>query len=227
MTDPTRFPNGVSNANLNTVFADMGLLDPSKFHKYENDFDTYIAANWTITSVGAATRALANEDGGALLITNAAADDDSSFLNKKGESFKFVAGKKLAFKARFKISEVLQSDMIIGLQITDTTPLDVTDGVFFQKSDGSANLDFVVEKNNVATTKSAIKALVDDTYVSVGFIYNGVDKIDFFVDDERLGTSVLTNLPDDEELTISFGIQNGEAVAKTMSIDYINVIKER
>lgn len=35
--------------------------------------------------------------------------------------------------------------------------------------------------------------------------------------------SVLTNLPDDEELTVSFGIQNGEAAAKTLAIDYIRV----
>jgi hypothetical protein len=42
-----------------------------------------------------------------------------------------------------------------------------------------------------------------------------------------LGKLATTNLCDDEELTISFGIQNGEAVAKTMSIDYIFVSKER
>ena len=39
--------------------------------------------------------------------------------------------------------------------------------------------------------------------------------------------SVATNLPNDEDLTISFGIQNGEAVAKTMTIDYITMMVER
>ena len=29
------------------------------------------------------------------------------------------------------------------------------------------------------------------------------------------------------EVTVSFGIQNGEAAAKTMTIDYVNVICER
>jgi hypothetical protein len=42
-----------------------------------------------------------------------------------------------------------------------------------------------------------------------------------------VGTSVTTNLPDDEDLTISFAIQNGEAVAKTMTVDYILCSKER
>jgi len=38
---------------------------------------------------------------------------------------------------------------------------------------------------------------------------------------------VNTNLPDNEELTISFGIQNGAAAAKTMTIDYVTAIVER
>jgi hypothetical protein len=42
-----------------------------------------------------------------------------------------------------------------------------------------------------------------------------------------LGTSVTTNLVDDEDLTPTFAIQNGEAVAKTMTVDYIFVAKER
>ena len=36
-----------------------------------------------------------------------------------------------------------------------------------------------------------------------------------------------TNAPGDEDLTISFGIQNGEAAAKTLTIDFILVAVER
>jgi hypothetical protein len=35
------------------------------------------------------------------------------------------------------------------------------------------------------------------------------------------------NMPDDEDLTVSFGIQNGEAVAKTMTVDYILAAMDR
>jgi hypothetical protein len=38
---------------------------------------------------------------------------------------------------------------------------------------------------------------------------------------------VSTNAPDDEELTVSFGIQNGAAAAKTLTVDYIGASKER
>jgi len=144
-----------------------------------------------------------------------------------GETFKFIAGKKLWFKARFKVSDATQSDFIIGLQITDTAPLDVTDGVFFSKDDGDALLDFNVEKNNTATATAGIATVVSDTYLTVAFYYDGVSSIAYYVNDVQVGTSVTTNLVDDEELTVSFGIQNGEAVAKTMSVDYIFVSTER
>lgn len=224
----TKFPNGISTAKKTQTLGDYGLLDVTKFHTYFNDLDAYVAADWTVTETQAgATQALTDEDGGVLLLTNSAADDDLVALQKVGESFKFESGKKLLFKSRFKVSDATQSDIIMGLQITDTTPLDVTDGVFFQKDDGDANLDFHVEKDDTATTTSAVATLSDDTYVTVGFVYDGKSEIRIYVNDALVGSSVTTNLPDDEELTVSFAIQNGEAVAKTMNIDYIFAAKER
>ena len=227
-TPPARFhPEGVSNADTNETLGMFPMLDPTKYHVYWNDFDTYVAGDWTITEVGSGTRALTDADGGALLISNAAADDDHNFLNKKGESFLFAVGKRLFFKARFKVSDATQSDFVIGLQITDTSPLDVTDGVFFQKDDGDASLDFHVEKNDTASDATAIATVVDDTYLTVGFFYDGRDKIRYFVNDVQLGTLAITNMPDDEELTISIAIQNGTGAAKTMALDYVLAARER
>lgn len=231
MPNPVRYTAGVNSAVKGSVLWTLPTLDPTKLHTYFNDFDTYVVGDWTITTTeagaGSATEALTNEDGGVLLITNDAADNDADFFQKVGESFKFEANKKLWFKSRFKVSDATQSDFVIGLQITDTTPLDVTDGVFFQKDDGDANLDFYVEKNNTASSATALATVSNDTYLTVGFYYNGVDKVEYYVNDVLKGSLAVTNLPDDEELTVSFGIQNGEAVAKTMSMDYILVAKER
>jgi len=165
---------------------------------------------------------VADDDGAR----NAAADDDSSFSQQVGESLKFVAGKQMFFKTRMKISDATQSDFVFGLQITDTSPLDVTDGVFFTKADASTQITLQVEKNNTATSTNVATA-ADDTYIELAFHYDGISAIKIFADDALVASSVTTNLPDDEELTVSFGIQNGEAVAKTQSIDYILVAKER
>lgn len=198
--------------------------------RWFDDFHAYTAGDWTLTTVeagaGSATEAVGNLAGGVLVVTNDAADDDSDFFQWPKETFKWVSGKKMAFRARFKVSDATQSDLVFGLQITDTTPLAVTDGIYFRKDDGDALLDFVVIKDSTATTKTAIATLVSDTYVEVEFYYNGTEFL-LFVNDVAVGSAAVTNVPDDEELTVSFGIQNGEAVAKILSVDYIDVVAER
>jgi hypothetical protein len=224
----TRFPNGVTNVGEDSPFADLAMPAPTLFHTYYEDFDYYVAANWTVTETQAgATQALTDGDGGLLLLTNTAADNDLVALQKVGESYRFASGKKLFFEARFKVSEATQSDVVMGLQITDATPLDVTDGVFFIKADGSTSVSLLVEKNNTATTTSSVATMADDTFIRLGFYYDGASAIQYFVNGALGGTSVTTNLPDDEDMTVSFAIQNGEAVAKTMTVDYIFVAKER
>ena len=223
----TRFPNGVTNVGEDSPFADLAMPAPTKFHSYMEDFDYYTAGNWTVTETQAgATQALTDGDGGLLLLTNTAADNDLVSLQKVGESFRFASGKELFFEARFKVSDATQSDLVVGLQITDTSPLDVSDGVFFIKADGSTTVSLVVEKNGTATTTS-VGTMENDTFISLGFYYDGASAIQYSVNGSVLGTSVTTNLPDDEDLTVTFAIQNGEAVAKTMTVDYIFVAKER
>ena len=224
----TRFPNGVTNVGEQSLFAELGQPAATNFHTYFEDFDYYTAGDWTVTETDAgATQALTDGDGGLLLITNTAADNDLVSLQKKGESFRFATGKALFFEARFKVSDATQSDVVIGLQITDTTPLDVTDGVFFIKADGAATVDFRVEKNNTATTASAIATMANDTFIRLGFYYDGSSAVQYFVNGTYTGSSVTTNLPDDEDMTVTIAIQNGEAAAKTMTVDYVYVAKER
>jgi len=224
----TRFPNGVTNVGEQSLFAELGQPAATNFHTYFEDFDYYTAGDWTVTETDAgATQALTDGDGGLLLITNTAADNDLVSLQKKGESFRFESGKALFFEARFKVSDATQSDVVIGLQITDTTPLDVSDGVFFIKADGAATVNFLVEKNGTATTASAIATMANDTFIRLGFYYDGISAVQYFVNGSIAGSSVTTNLPDDEDMTITIAIQNGEAVAKTMTVDYVYVAKER
>jgi len=234
----TRYPNGITNVAAGKAMGEFGLPDPSIWSVYYNDFikpTDYSTSDWTITTVeaggGSATEAIQNADHGILLLTNDAADNDADSLQLSKETFKFVPGKKLFFKTRLKVSDATQSDWLIGIVITDTTPLVNTDGVYFQKDDGDANIDFHVNKNSTSTDATGIHTNVDDTYVELGFAYlpkkDGTYEVVYFVDGSRKGALASTNLPDDEELTVTINITNGEAVAKTMSIDYILVASER
>jgi len=229
MPNPTRFPVGVTNVEKTSTTGMYGLPDPTSWHTYMDDFDYYAAGDWTVTEVGTATQALTDADGGVLLVTNSAADDDSSFNQKVGESFLMEAGKPAVFKCRFKVSDATQSDLVIGLQITDTTPLDATDGIYFIKADGSATLTAVCRKNaTTGSTSLTAATMVSDTYIVAGWYYDGKSEVKVFINDTQVGTldGSSTYLPD-AELTVSFGVQNGEAVAKTMSVDYILTAKYR
>lgn len=210
------------------AFRDLLRRSDVDFARYENDFLTFTAGDWTVTSVGIGTRALSTtEPAGVLVVTNSAADNDSSFLQSTTEPWGYVAGKKLYVKARFKLLDALESDFVLGLQITDTTPLAVSDGIFIRKNDGSVGLDLVAAKNATETVGAGLYNLVNDTYVVAEIYYDGTDAISLYVDETRVGSIAVTNAPDDELLALSFGIQNGAAVANVLSVDYITVIQER
>ena len=236
MATPSRFTSGVTTVAKSAPLGMYGLPDPTQWHTYFNDFVTYVAGDWTVTEVGTGSRALTDINGGALLITNAAADNDRNELQKVGESFLMAAGKKAFFKARFKVSDATQSDFLIGLAVTDTTlqgavsGAGVTDGIFFNKDDGDALLDFNVQKNATTgqTRAAGIATVVSDTFLTVAWYFDGVNEVKYYVDDVQRGTldGSSTYLPD-TELTVSFAMMNGEAVAKTMTLDYIFASIER
>ena len=222
----THFTSGVTNVSST---GSGGLLkEPSnrKYHSYFEDFNIYNAGDFTITTTedgsGSAAEALIDGDGGLLQITNAAGDNDHDFFQLKKEGFLYETTKQLAFFFRFKANDATQSDIVAGLQLTDTTPLDVTDGIFFLKADGAATIDFIVEKDSTQSTLTLPNSLADDTFMTIGFVYNPRDqKFRVYQNNVEAGTVVNTNAPDNEELNVSFGIQNGAAAAKVLTVDYV------
>ena len=48
-----------------------------------------------------------------------------------------------------------------------------------------------------------------------------------YVDGVLGGTSATTNLPDDENLALSFGCQNGEGANNYLDVDYVYIAQER
>ena len=234
----THFTSGVTNVVTGGTGEFLKQPDPIKYHVYHEDFDKYTASDWVITTTeggsGNASEALGDGDGGLLVVTNDDADNDSDEFQWAGgsggviESFKYEAAKGLYFKTRFKVNDATQSDFAVGLVITDTTVIDgTTDGIFFRKADGATSIELVIEKDSTETTVSCGDA-ADDTFMTLGFYYDPrIRKFSVYKDNVKVGTAVNTNAPDDEELAVSFAIQNGAAAAKIMTLDYISAGKER
>jgi len=214
---------------------------PTDWHLWQDDFDFYLATNYVITETGSGTRAISQADNGVLVITNAAADNDVNSLQLRdvasgqvAEHWKFVAGKPLYFGIRFKISDATQSDFVLGLHITATTPVASapSDGIYFRKDDGDRLIDLVGRKNSTGSEASGVLGvsgyMTDDTWTVLEFYYDGTTAvIQAFQDGVAFAGIPLTNVVDDEELVISFAHQNGTDAAKVMSIDWIKVGKLR
>ncbi len=228
MPAPGRYPNGITNAARNTTMWDFGSMDPTKYHIYFNDFDTFVAGDWTVTETGAGgTVALTDVDGGAVLLTNDAGASDAEYLQKVGESFLLEAGKQAWFKTRVKASHATTADIVVGLQVTDTTPLDATDGIYFLKAAAGTSWSLVSRLNATtgSTTASAIATCVANTFMSLGWHYDGKGNLKYFIDDVHTGTiSVGTTYLPDTELTVSFGMLGASITA---TFDYILAAKER
>lgn len=237
MASPVRYPQGVSTGAKGTALFNFPAQDPSKVFSYFNDFTNYTAGDWTVTVIGVTPTAtlVANEPWGALVFTNTAVDNDGIQLQLVPSVISPVAGKKMWFKTRLKVSDATQSDVLVGLAVADTTLLGaidgagVTDGIFFSKEDGDTQWDVQVQKD--ATTgqkRSANVATVTTGYVTLGFEYDGAGHTKFFVDDVHKTTldSSSTYFPD-TVLTPSIALLNGEAVAKTLTIDYVFAAIER
>jgi len=230
---PTHFRSGVTNTSPGEALYNYGLPDPSKWHTYFNDFDTYLASDWTVTETGTGTRALTAVDGGNLLITNAAADNDNNQFQLDFASFLLSASKRAYFKTRFKVSDATESDVAMGLQITNTdifTAATVTDGIYFSKDDGDALIDVVVKKDDSAGKNAkANVGTLGTAFTTWGFSYEPSDSTcSFFIDDARVwsldaSSTYFPNLI----LNLTFGIQNGAAAAKTMTVDYVFAAVER
>lgn len=228
---PTNSPSGVGTAAIGSVLFGMGQQDPTNFHTFFTDFDTFLATDWTVTETQAgATQALAAGDGGLLLLTNSAADDDINAIQLAVASFVIDLSKAFFLKCRLKVSDVLQSEVLVGL-VDTMAAFNPADGVYLYKADGAVPIRLSIENTGVTTNSSAdssATSAANDTFFNLGISYDPHKrKVMGWVDNTIFGSIIdLTNMPT-VALAPAIGLRNGEAVAKTMTVDYLFVAKER
>lgn len=224
----TNLPGGITNAALNTVMSSYGAEDPTVFHSYFNDFDAIdISSDWTNTHTGSVTNAVTAGNGGILSLGNSAANNDLDSIQLNAASFAIVAGSKAWFKCRFNISNATNAALTIGLIQTTTTPLTVTDGMWFSKAAASTALAFNMAKSSAVTTLSSVATLANTTYLNVGWHYDGASTVSVYVNNAKVaGTTVLTNLPT-ANLNLTLAVANGTAAANTLLVDYVLAATER
>lgn len=228
----TNFPNGLTNAAPGSAMQTVIQPVNSMVHQIWTDFDDYDATQWTITETGSGSRAVGNLENGVLVVTNAAANADKNTLQWSGvtnaatvTTFKLNPNRSYWHECRFKISDANLEGFVLGLISTNTAPFSsIADGLYIIKASGTTTLSLTSMVSSVATSAS-VTTLASDTYVTIGYHYDGGNQIYYYVNNVRMGT--LTATPTTAALTPTFGIINGEAVAKSLSLDFMNFISQR
>lgn len=224
----THFPNGLTTTIKKSPLGEYIHPDPTQTHVYFQDFDRFVPGNWNITEIevgtGSATEALTTGDGGVLLLTNAAALTDSIAMNLRGSSF-IITERKTWFRSRISLS-TNNAYWIMGLQIIDSTPKDVTNGVYLSSIKGTTDIVLTSEKDNVASSVTLTSEDFSGTFFDVGFYYDGKNTIQGYINNVFAGSLVIDDFPS-VLLTPSFFVENATAAVNTMSVDYIFAAQER
>ena len=226
----TRFPYGLTNVSETNLFADLVQPDQTLFHEYWNDFNTYASADWTVTATGSTTQALTAGDGGLLLITNSASNNDVCSVQKNPAAFAFTAGKKAFYRARFQVNDATASTVIVGVQNTNTDPTTATDGIYFSKAAASTSVSLISRLNTTTGSKtvSSVATMANATYIELGWYWDGNGVLAYEVNGNVVGSiNPSTGYIPDTVVTPTFYIKNGAAAAKTMTVDYVFFAIER
>ena len=209
MTTPTRFTSGVSTQKVNQTLGMFGSPDPTASGLDFEDFQQYVANDWTVTNT--TSHATIGLVGGASSVTNDIAAIIANPLN-----FNFASTQQVWFYTGFKVTTAANDQIQLGLT-TANSALTPTGGMYFNKAAGASTIDFIVRKSSTSTTQSAVATLVDNTFIRLGFYYNGKDAVDVFVNDAKVySQTVVTNLPTATNLGMGFGFKSA-ATAPTTS----------
>jgi hypothetical protein len=176
MTSPTRFTSGITTVAKTNFFGNYPFPAPFKtgsksslgMVKYENDFNTLIGTDYTVTG-SSSTFTLTSGLGGLAVLTPGGATTASSAY-KNGAFLQFQSGNQLWFACKFQLS-ALGGTAYVGLQAGAST----NDGLWFAVSaTGVVSLVSIVAGISTVLLNNLI-TLAAATWIEVGFYYTGTD----------------------------------------------------
>jgi hypothetical protein len=172
---------------------------------------------------------VAGSPGGEVIFKTDENDNDGINAQVLGEAFYLGSRYPTYFGTRFKVADADQTDVMIGLCITNATALaNLRDGLYFRLVDESTTLQFVAEKDLLETVLG-IATLTDGGYVTAEYLYLN-NLITVYVNGVQVAqiTDADPNFPDNEYLTPTIAILAGAAAAgtgKTLTVDWIRCIQ--
>ena len=239
MSTPTRFLSGVATVPASQPLGNYPFPDP--FHtssrsgldvvSYANDFFNIgsTTLDWIITGTSS-TFATTNGLGGIALVTPGGTTTTTTVASA-GSGFQFTAGYKFWYVCRIKMSAISSTKAFtFGLQKGSGATGSATDGLWFTKPASSTSLNLISEVDGTTTTLvTGVTTVVADTYLEVGFYYDGTDLLVYSahnliarISSPTIGASASTLT--DELLNVSFNVV--PTASDTLSIVFVLAAQE-
>ncbi len=221
-------------------------------HEFSDDFNgpalDDASGKWLEMTDTSGTNTIADIAGGVANLITTAQDNDYHGIRSMGQSFLFLAGKKLWFEARFKLAEASTNESAWWFGFTDTVttggiqadalgPLGTYDGALIWKDEGTMTIDFETSNAGVqATAAGDGGTFVTATWTTVGFYFDGTATTSVITPYYNVaggttltaGTAKNITLSGLEEMHLVAGVKAGPAAqVETLQIDYIRCVQLR
>lgn len=210
--------------------------DPSLGFTFFDDFLTLPTGKWTATQATTGTWALDDAVGGVAL-----ADCNSTTVTQginvqlngaAGEIFRPAAGRKIWFEARVKAADIATGpEFFLGLANIDTTVIgtsavSTTDHLAFTSVTDDGVLLLNGEKGGTGNTEAGT-TLVDDTWVNLGLLVDGVTTCTGYVNGVATATALVTaNIPI-LEMVPTIVCQSDGSTDSIVHVDWMRIAQTR
>jgi hypothetical protein len=177
---------------------------------------------YVITRVEAGTAAsgieASDESGFVAELVTDNLDNDGLNMQVVGKAFRLAPNRDTYFGCALQADDATQSDFLVGLCVTTTDALGagLTDGIYFNKLDGGADINAVTRKDSSQVVSSAIHTWVANTTVTLEFYCTGLN-VAFYVNGTFVSTHV-ANVVEDEVLTPTMQFLSGSAGVKRCKV---------
>jgi len=241
---------GVNSDHESGFFSDLPFSTPAPYHAYFNDFDTYAAGDWTVTTVtsGSPTQALTAANGGVLALTNTTGTSDSTSFQLKNASFQLASGLRCWGKMTVKVSSTAPN-LILGLANSTTTPFSgFTDGIWLSNVATALTVQILANSGTAQTltaSTGAVPTLVAGSYFTFTWYYDGGVYSAGGQSGPQYGRVVMelsgagvsaawrneiacgSTFPYTTLLTPTLALQNTTGIASVLSVDQVYVVEDR
>ena len=245
-----RYTNGITDMSASDPLGQLGMLDPTKYAVYMEDFLTLSAAtvaNGSLATRGVLITASANNTTsivtdaggrqGCLSCVSTAADNESTMWQGLGGGFVMVSGKKFFMETSFEITaaDAAQNELVIGLTsshavganffATDGTARTFDDGLAFVSIDAAVGIDLLIGEADVFDTLPCIATTVTATWYKLSVYFDGT-KVHLYKDDVLISSTTPDQIPV-SVIMPAIWYKTGEAAVQTLLVDYLFVAAER